>query len=63
MVDTINGSIALTIPLAARALSCGETTVRNMVRDRRLEAVHVGSDMRITASSILAYLEQPKRLG
>ena len=56
MVDTIDGRVALTIPQTAFALDCGETSIRNMLRDGKLDRTFIGEDIRVTAASILALL-------
>jgi len=54
--QTVFGKYAVTVGEAALAMSCGETTIRNMLRDGILTRTFVGADTRVTAASILDHL-------
>ena len=56
MAETIDGRVALTIPQAAEALDCSESTVRRLMDQGKLTWARVGADKRVTAQSILAML-------
>tara|TARA_Y100000034_G_scaffold92069_1_gene111168 strand:+ start:205 stop:444 length:240 start_codon:yes stop_codon:yes gene_type:complete len=61
MAETIDGRVALTIPQAAEALDCSESTVRRLMDQGKLTWARVGADKRVTAQSILAMLPEGDR--
>ena len=55
-VVTIDGSVALTVSRAARALDCGRSTVYRRIESGELEVVRFDGRPKITARSILKLL-------
>jgi excisionase family DNA binding protein len=55
-VVTIDGSVALTVARAAKALDCGRSTVYRRIASGELEVVRFDGRPKITARSILKLL-------
>lgn len=55
-IVTIDGSVALTVERAAKALDCGRSTVYRRVDSGELEVVRFDGRPKITARSILRLL-------
>ena len=52
--------VLLKIPEVAEMLSIGRSTVYEMITDGRLETVHIGRSVRITASSIESFVDSER---
>lgn len=49
--------VLLTISEAAQALSIGRTTLRALIRDGQIEAVRIGTAIRVPAAEIERWIE------
>lgn len=49
--------VLLRIPEAAEVLAIGRSTVYELIADGRLETVHIGRSVRVTSSSIEAFID------
>lgn len=62
-LDNQNASTLRTIPQAAAALGVGRSTIYELIRQKRLEAVKIGRCTRVPADAIMQFISQLRTQG